>query len=77
MARDEEVHLRVCGRIPCLLALRDISHPRTASASACPKITLGYKTIVTAVDRLSKVLCSVPKLPSTKDLADVVLYDVV
>lgn len=69
VARDEEGHLRVCGRIPCLLTLQDITHPRTASASACPKITLGYKTKVTTVDRLSMVLCSVP-------MPKIVLYDV-
>lgn len=77
MARDEEGQLRVCGHIPCLFVLQDITHPRAASASACPKMTLGYKTIVTAVARLSKVLCSVPKVPSAKDLAEVVLCDVV
>lgn len=59
VARDGEGHLRVCGRIPCLLVLQDITRPRIASASACPKITLGYKTIVATVDRLSRVLCSV------------------
>lgn len=69
VARDEEGHLKVCDLIPCLFTLQDITPPRPASASARPKITLGYKTIVTTVDRLSRVLCSVP-------MPKLVLYDV-